>query len=280
MKNSKIILSIIFSIIILIIAQIIASVISSVFLIFNVPDFICNAFYGIIYAALGFYMIKLLCEKYLKEDMGNYCIPRFSVKWKWVIIAVLLPLLVSASYMFFSGSFEKNTFDTSQKLAILASGIFVIGLASGIVEEMVFRGIIMNIIAKKVNKTVAIVAPSLLFGLIHIINRRFDFVSYVLVIFAGTMVGVMFSLIALESKSVWNSAIVHAFWNIIIIGGILNIGTAFDEYSLYSYVLDTESFVWTGGEFGIEASVISVVGYCIVSIVAIIFIRKSNINDK
>ena len=94
------------------------------------------------------------------------------------------------------------------------------------------------------------------------------------------MVGVMFSLIALESKSVWNSAIVHAFWNIIIIGGILNIGTSFDENSLYNYVLDTELFVWTGGEFGIEASAISVVGYCFVSIIAIIFIKKSDMNDK
>lgn len=280
MKNSKMVLSIMFSIIILLIAQTIASVFSSALLIFNVPDFICNAVDGIIYAVLGFYMIKLLCEKYLKEDMGNYCIPHFSLKRKWVIIAIALPLFVSASYMLFSGSFEKNSFDTSQKLAILTLGIFVIGFASGIVEEIVFRGIIMNVIAKKFNRTTAIVVPSLLFGLLHIINRRFDLVSYVLVIFAGTMVGVMFSLIALESKSVWNSAIVHAFWNIIIIGGILNIGTTFDENSLYSYVLDTELFVWTGGEFGIEASAISVVGYCFVSMVAIIFIKKSSKNNK
>lgn len=280
MKYSKMVLSIMFSIIILLIAQTIASVFSSALLIFNVPDFICNAVDGIIYAVLGFYMIKLLCEKYLKEDMGNYCIPHFSLKRKWVIIAIALPLFVSASYMLFSGSFEKNSFDTSQKLAILTLGIFVIGFASGIVEEIVFRGIIMNVIAKKFNRTTAIVVPSLLFGLLHIINRRFDLVSYVLVIFAGTMVGVMFSLIALESKSVWNSAIVHAFWNIIIIGGILNIGTAFDENSLYSYVLDTELFVWTGGEFGIEASAISVVGYCFVSMVAIIFIKRSSKNNK
>ena len=177
MKNSKMILSIIFSILILIIAQIIASVFSSACLIFNVPDFICYTFEGIMYAVLGFCMIKLLCEKYLKEDIRNYCLPNFSLKRKWVIIAIILPLLVSAFYMLFPGSFEKNTFDTNQKLAILTLGIFVIGFASGIVEEMVFRGIIMNVIAKKFNKTVAIVAPSLLFGLIHIINRRFEFVS-------------------------------------------------------------------------------------------------------
>lgn len=280
MKNSKMVLSIIFAIIIFLIAQTLASVFSNAFLIINAPDFICNVFEGIIYAVLGFCMIKFLCNQYLKEDMKNYYIPKFNIKWKWIIIALILPLLVSASYMFFPGSFEKNAFDLSQKLTILTSGIFVIGFASGIVEEMVFRGIIMSVIEKRFSRTVAIIAPSLLFGLFHIINRRFDFVSYVLVIFAGTMVGVMFSLITIESKSVWNSAIVHAFWNIIIIGGILNIGTTFDEKSLYSYILDTRLFVWTGGEFGIEASAISVVGYCLVSIVAIIFMKKSDINNK
>lgn len=93
---------------------------------------------------------------------------------------------------------------------------------------------------------------------------EFEFLSCALVLVAGTMVGVMFSLITFATKSIWNSAIVHAIWNIIIIGGILWTGTEFDEYSLYSYVLDSKSFLLTGGAFGIESSVVAVVGYIIV----------------
>ena len=48
--------------------------------------------------------------------------------------------------------------------------------------------------------------------------------SCLLVIIAGTMVGVMFSMIVIESGSVWNSGIVHAIWNVVIIGGGLAIG--------------------------------------------------------
>ena len=126
----------------------------------------------------------------------------------------------------------------------------------------------MSAIEKWYNKKVASIVPSLLFGFVHILGMDFDLLSCMLVIFAGTMVGIMFSLIASETKSIWNSAIVHAVWNIVILGGFIWIGTEFDEYSLCSYVLDTKSFILTGGEFGIESSLIAVIGYCLVSILA------------
>ena len=56
----------------------------------------------------------------------------------------------------------------------------------------------------------------------------------------------MFSMIAIESGSVWNSGIVHAIWNVVIIGG----------------------------EFGIESSVISLFGYIIVAGIAFFMIRS------
>lgn len=66
----------------------------------------------------------------------------------------------------------------------------------------------------------------------------FSVLSCTLVIIAGTMVGIMFSLIALESKSIWNSGIVHAIWNIIIIGGGLTVNETKDKYSVIAYVLN------------------------------------------
>ena len=94
-----------------------------------------------------------------------------------------------------------------------------------------------------------ILAPSVLFASLHIIGMNFSLFSCVQVMVAGTMVGVMFSLIALEGRSVWNSAIVHGVWNMIIIGGGLTIGTEINEYSVCSYVLETRAFLLTGGEF-------------------------------
>ena len=40
------------------------------------------------------------------------------------------------------------------------------------------------------------------------------------------------------------------------------------------YVLDSKDFVFTGGEFGIESSIIALLGYVIVTLAAICMIKK------
>ena len=206
--------------------------------------------------------------------MSELNIPRAKISLEWLVVAIALPVFVSVCYLLMDGALQVNNAELGTKLSLVTAGIFFTGFGAGIVEEMVFRGIIMYAVEKRFNRKAAIIAPSVLFGVVHIIGMEFELLSCILVVFAGTMVGIMFSLIACTTKSVWNSAIVHAFWNMIIIGGILNIGTEFDSYSLYSYVLQTNSFALTGGEFGIEASVIAVIGYCLVSAWAVVFCRK------
>lgn len=41
-----------------------------------------------------------------------------------------------------------------------------------------------------------------------------------------------------------------------MIGGLIHIGSAADSAVWYNYVLDTDSFLLTGGDFGVESSVI------------------------
>lgn len=153
-------------------------------------------------------------------------------------------------------------------------GIFLAGVGAGVVEELLFRGLLMNAVIQKYGRAAGIFGPSVLFALLHIIGMNFSLLSCVQVMVAGTFVGVMFSLIALEGRSVWNSAIVHAVWNMIIIGGGLVIGTKIDEYAVCSYVLETRSFLLTGGEFGIESSVVSIIGYLAVSLAAVWMMKR------
>jgi len=277
MKTRKMILSIILSLLALVVAQILSQLVASIAILVKIPYFIANILAGILYVAFAYLLIKLLCEKYIKGNMSDYNIPSFKIEIKWCVVAVLLPLIITAFYILFvPASFEQNVLDINSKLDLLSSGIFFTGFGAGIVEEMVFRGIMMSVIEKRFNKKIAIIVPSVLFGLVHIIGMGFNLLSCALVLLAGTMVGIMFSLIASETKSIWNSAIVHVFWNIIIIGGILWIGTEFDEYSLFSYILDEKSFLLTGGEFGIESSIIAVIGYSLVCLLAVLSNKKKN----
>lgn len=187
---------------------------------------------------------------------------------------MLLPVLVSAVYLLLPGTYERNVLDTGTKLAFVTRGIFIAGVGAGVVEELLFRGLLMNAVIKKWGKAAGILVPSVLFASLHIIGMDFSLLSCLQVMAAGTMVGVMFSLIALEGRSVWNSAIVHAVWNMIIIGGGLTIGTELNEYAVCSYVLETQNFLLTGGEFGIESSVVAIISYIAVGLVAVWRMRR------
>ena len=152
MKTKKMILSIVFSILILIISQILAVLIAEALLKVKVPEFACNIICGILYILFTYYLIKLLCKKYLNDELGNYYITKFKLESKWVVVAIFLPVIVTVCFFLFNGTFEQNAMDLNSKLSILSRGIFFTGLGAGITEEMVFRGIMLNVVEKNLIK--------------------------------------------------------------------------------------------------------------------------------
>ena len=138
----------------------------------------------------------------------------------------------------------------------------------------------MGCLEKRFNIRIAIIIPSVLFGLLHIIGNDLDFVSIIQLLIAGSIVGVLFSLIAYESNSIWNNAIVHGIWNLAVIGGILYIGNEADSSSIFNFILDNKSFLISGGDFGIEASIISIFAYLLFIVLAIVQIRKKAAHNK
>ncbi|MDE6538616.1 MAG: CPBP family intramembrane metalloprotease, partial [Ruminococcus sp.] len=73
---------------------------------------------------------------------------------------------------------------------------------------------------------------------------------------------------------------VHAVWNMSTLGlmhiGTMYIGPENDNSALFNFVLKSDNRLITGGDFGIESSVIAIVGYVAVSIIAFIMIKKEN----
>lgn len=278
-KNNKIstgkaVLGIILAIVIMVAAQIIASIIGGLPVMLGAPTAVGNILAGILYPIFAYLCVKLLCAKVLHLSLEECKLPKFSLKPIWCIAAVVMPCLVSGILLLTKGHWENNSVDTLMAWELITGAVFFYGIGTGIVEEMIFRGVIMSTLEQRWNKTVAIVAPSVLFGLIHIVGRDLDFLSIIQLIIAGSIVGILFSLVTYESGNVWNAALIHAVWNMIIIGGILTIGDTPSEYSIYNYVLESDSFLITGGDFGIEASVVAILAYAIFIGVAVWLMKK------
>ena len=271
MKTNKVIIGSIAAILVLVFSQIGAQLIASAFHLTGISIGICNIIAGIIYILLSYFLLSVLVSKFLKTDIR---ILRITVNVKWIFAAIALPVIVKGIFLLLPGEFVSSGMDKNQIFTTLSAGIVYTGIAAGLVEEMVFRGVIMSLIRERWNTRAAILVPSVLFASVHLIGMNFSALSCILVLAAGTMVGIMFSMIAMESDSVWNSGIVHSIWNIIIIGGGLSISEKANEYSVMTYVLDSKSFAITGGEFGIEASVIALIGYIVVTLIAFVMIKR------
>jgi len=232
---------------------------------------------AVIYPLLTFLGIKLIAGKGFKYDISDFRINKPGLKLYWLGAAVILPLTVTAAFQFANGHWIMC--DSSQIAPLTANGILFTGLAAGISEEVVFRGAVMGAIEKEFNSVSAVLIPSVAFAAVHIAGRSLNSLSTILLLAAGTLVGIMFSLIEIQSRSFWNNALVHAAWNTIILG-ILHTDAAPSEGSVFTYVLDSGSVLLTGGDFGIESSLVAVIAYSVVIIMAIALMSKRKIPSR
>lgn len=272
LSTGKTILMIVSAIVILVIAQMFAMAIGNAAVAVGVPVAVGNLITGIIYPVVALALAFLLCDKLMKITTSECKITKFSLKPIWCVTAFIMPAAVSGILLLTNGHWENNTMNSADTWALITGIVMFYGLGTGIVEELVFRGLIMGALEKRFNKAAAIIAPSVLFGALHVIGNDLDMRSIVQLLIAGSMVGILFSLVAFESGNIWNGALIHAVWNITVMG--MHIGDTADKQAIYNYVLDTDSFLLTGGDFGIEASVVSVGVYLLFAGVAWVLWKK------
>ena len=213
-----------------------------------------------------------LCRYALRANLPAYriTVPRFEPVW--CAAAVLMPGLVCGVYLLLPGHWAIPERQESVG-NIIAVMILYVGIAAGIVEEAVFRGVLMTALERRWGRTAAVLIPSVLFGVLHILDNDLDAASAIQLLIAGTMVGVLFSLVTLETGSIWSSALIHGVWNSVILG-VLHIGPEAYRWSLFSYVPESGSFWLTGGDFGVEASVVSVIVYALFAALALVRLRR------
>ena len=148
-KTSKIIAGIAGSLAILIMAQLLSQLPALGLTRLSLPAFLANAVAGICYAGIAFFLLKLFARRILHCPLSSLGIPRFCIRGRWLAVAVLLPVAVTAFFFLLPGTFLPADMTLNQALTSLSAGVFFTGLAAGIVEELVFRGVIMHLLAGK-----------------------------------------------------------------------------------------------------------------------------------
>ena len=134
--------------------------------------------------------------------------------------------------------------------------VFMMFLAVAVGEEMIFRGVIFRWIDERWNTCVALLISAILFGWMHISNDNATWwSSLAIAVEAGLLLGAAYKW----SGSLWVPIGIHWAWNYTQgnIFGLAVSGSEAGETMLTTIVNGPD--IITGGAFGPEASIISVI---------------------
>ena len=186
----------------------------------------------------------------------------------WTVAAVnFLAIIVC---LFLCGYYRIVTveFDVASQLSWLSLFLLV-----GVVEEVVFRGILFRLITDKWNITVGLTTSSLLFGLAHLGNPGATLWAALAIALAS---GWLFGMAYAYHQTIWVPIGMHWAWNYLE-GGVFGCavsGTPLDYLPLITPRISGPDIL-TGGAFGPEASIICVALGIVLSIVyTVLYIKK------
>ena len=159
-------------------------------------------------------------------------------------------------------------FDVASQLSWLSFFLLV-----GVMEEVIFRGILFRLIADKWNIAVGLTTSSLLFGLAHLGNPGATLWAALAIALAS---GWLFGMAYAYHQTIWVPIGMHWAWNYLE-GGVFGCavsGTPLDYRPLITPKISGTDLL-SGGAFGPEASIICVaIGIGISIVYTMLYIKK------
>lgn len=229
--------------------------------------------HAITYIIATYILIKLFITKVLNDKLSHCNIKPFRFYPSMLILGILIPTLTIVVYILFvDGHFELPNYNNETMYTQIIDSVFIGSIAAPIVEEMAVRGVMLSYISKKSNIYVAVMIPSILFASFHLFNGMLNGMSLLLLIISGTLAGVLYSLATITFNNIWASIYLHMMWNLF---GLINISPHNEGIGVLQYTIKTNNIALTGGEYGMDTSIISVCFYIIgIAVLGVMYYKK------
>ena len=213
---------------------------------------------------------KPLSEMGLTKRFGNYLIG---------ILAGVLLLAVSVAAIVFTGSIKYHgIYNNADILMILLLfGGFII---QGATEEILCRGIVLHTLKEKTSVAVAVNVSTVLFIMPHCSSLFEQGGVYgILGVCNLALISTIFSLLTIRFKSIWAACGLHSFWNAILYSVLgLNLSGNDETVTAIFNMQSVGKNIWNGGEYGIEASIITTVVLAIAAAI-IWYVSRDCVNE-
>lgn len=236
-------------------------------------------YYG--YAILIGIMI-LYWKLFQKKSLSELGFTRKAGSYVTGVVVGTVLVEISVLSVVFTGAISYNGVfgNINTGFILLMLGGFI---CQGAMEEVLCRGIAMQLLRKRTSAPIAIGISSALFTIPHLFNMtEASGVIIFIAIVNLILISIVFSLLTLCFKSIWAACGFHAIWNFILYnifgmnlsGNDEMTAAVFDMRSVGSSILN-------GGIYGIEASVVTAIVLAVtVVIMFIILNRKGGMTDE
>lgn len=151
-----------------------------------------------------------------------------------------------------------------------ALGMIGFMAAAAVTEELLFRGVLFRIAEERVGTWIAMVSTGLLFGMVHLFNEHAT-------VWGGLAVAIeaggMLTAAYIATRSLWLPIGLHFGWNFAAAGIFSSEVSGNGATSGLLQTSTSGSTLVTGGSFGPEGSLYSVV-FCVVVTLAFLWLAR------
>ena len=266
MSNKKLVLGVILCIL----GQIFIQITMVPVVLLSLPELLESLVISVLYVCLTFLFVKWIVEKFLHRDLADFRVTKIKPDIIWTVelgAGVVLPIFLYV--MFIPGEWEVFSLSPLRMCITFLKAFGCIGFGASLVEELLFRGVVLKLVEIKFGTKWALILPAVFWAFLHLLSADFSQgVSSFVRVFSVTYVGFVFSVITVVTGSIWNSVFFHAMWNFITSGVIL-VGDKANDHVMFNYVSTGKNIILTGGENGLDGSVITMICYTLVMVLAV-----------
>lgn len=205
--------------------------------------------------------ITILYWKFIRKkplsEMG--ITKRFSNFYVGAAVGILL-VVISVAAVMLTGTIKYNCVfkNIDFVMILLMLGGFIM---QGAMEEFLCRGIVLCSLKSKTSIPVAIGVSTAMFIIPHLSSLSEGKPIYVVIgIVNLILISVIFSLFTLRFNSIWAACGLHSIWNFILFNILgLNLSGTNETTAAVFDLRSVGENICNGGEYGIEASIITAV---------------------
>jgi CAAX protease family protein len=192
-------------------------------------------------------LVRLIEGRAVTELSARHAVPE-------LFIGMLIGAGFISSVMgvlYFAGVFEINGV---RSVDVLAAPL-IAAIATGFIEEIALRGVIFRIIEEWLGTWISLLFSAALFGALHLGN---DNATLVAALAIALEAGVLLAAVYMVTRRLWVVIGLHAGWNFTLGGIYGGAVSGFAQEGLLDATIAGPELI-TGGAFGVEASVVTIV---------------------